>query len=309
MRLLTIGIGKNGAEVASLLARKGAKVNKVQLFKCYGIVHDIKHLRSLKLNEKNKFYLTPDEKIGVTGVLNEILSRYEIYEGSLLITSIDIEENVLTTVEVAKYLATYLDDPIIGLIIIPPLDEVIISEFKRRVNMLKKVIDVLIFIERSKVMTDYLVEAMNILGRIGEIDFKKKVIGEVVVDTSDIFNTLLGKGFSIFGFAKRKILPWWLKIMVNKSELKALKTRRMIELVKDAMNNLSIQADIKSASRALLIFSGNPNEITMDGLLSSVELIENLNDKMVVRYGDYPIPRAQHLSSVLLFSGLTKLVF
>jgi len=307
MRLLTIGIGKNGAEVSSLLARKGAKVNKVQLFKCYGIVHKVEDLRCIRLNEENKFYLIPNERIDVTGVLNEILSRYEIYEGSLLITSIDVEENVITTVEVGKYLATYLEDPIIGLIIIPPLNDVDIGEFRRRVNRLKKVIDVLIFIEKSKVTPDYLVEAMNILGRIGEIDLKKRIIGEVVVDTSDIFNTLLGKGFSIFGFAKRKILPWWLRIILNKSELKALKTRRMIELVKDAMKNLSIQADIKSASKALLIFSGDPNEITMDGLLSSVEIIERLNDKIVVRYGEYYMPRAQHLYSVLLFSGLTKL--
>ncbi|HIP58379.1 MAG TPA: cell division protein [Archaeoglobus profundus] len=308
MRLLTIGIGKNGAEVSSLLAKKGGKVNNIQLFKCYAIVHNIEHLKSIKLSDKNKFYLMANERVDTTGVLNEILSRYEIYEGSLLITSIDVEENVLTTVEIGKNLATYLDDPIIGLIIIPPLNDINVDEFKRRVNMLKKVIDVLMFIERSKITSNYLVEAMNILGRIGEIDLKRKMIGEVVVDTSDIFNTLLGEGFSIFGFAKRKILPWWIRIMLERSELKAVRTRRMIELVKDAMRNLSVQADIKSASKALVIFSGNPNEITMDGLLSSIGIIESLNDKIEVRYGDYSIPKSQHLYSVLLFSGLTKLI-
>jgi cell division GTPase FtsZ len=75
------------------------------------------------------------------------------------------------------------------------------------------------------------------------------------------------------------------------------------------MKNLSINGDIEDAKSALLLFAGNPNEITMEGLFSSIALIENLNKNIVIRYGDYPIVGSRKIASVVLFSGIKRLRF
>ena len=143
------------------------------------------------------------------------------------------------------------------------------------------------------------------------MDIKRRITGEVVVDTSDVFNSLVKDGFSVLGYSSRKLPFSWFKrvLLAGKSELKGWRTKRMIDMVQEAMENLSIQGDIEDAKSALLVFSGNPNEITMDGLFSCISLIERINSKILVRYGDYPIARSTNLSVVLLFSGIRRFKF
>jgi cell division GTPase FtsZ len=301
MRLLTIGIGKSGAEISSLLYRKGAKVNKIPLFRCYAILNSVEDVGRLKLDEKNKFFL-PRVRQDVTGILNEILSRYEIHEGSMLITSLADDYDVNITAEVGKNLMGVSDDPVIILALMPSLGDTNSSEIRDRIRTLKKASTVLLLANEGK--ADDIVEALNVLARVGEIDLKKNVAGEVVVDTSDVFNALVRDGFSIFGVSRRS-LPMF-RFFAKRSQILAERTQRMIDMVKEAVNNLSVNGDINTAKSSLIVFAGNPDEITMDGLFACIEYIENINDEIVVRYGDYPIPKAKFLSAVVLFSGITR---
>jgi cell division GTPase FtsZ len=306
MKLLTIGTGKRGAEISSLLARKGVRVNGVPLFKCYGVTNSVEELKSIKLNQKNKFYLMlGNRKVDVRSILNVILGRNEVFEGSLIITSLDDEYGVSAAIEFGERLMDYLDDPVICLGIVPPFENMSPAELRERIKKLKEVMKVLILVEESKA-NDFLVKALNILARVGEIDIKKRIAGEVVVDTSDVFNSLVKEGFSMFGFAEKKLsITWFGKILLRRdSELMAMRIHRMIELVKEAMKNVSVRGDIDTAKSALIIFAGSPDEITMDGLFSSIELVESINEDIVVRYGDYPIPNSRTISVVLLFSGI-----
>jgi cell division GTPase FtsZ len=308
MKLLTIGTGKKGAEVSSLLARKGVKVNGVPLFKCYGVTNSVEELKSIKLSQKNKFYLMlGNRKVDVRSILNVILGRNEIFEGSLIITSLDDEFGVSSAIEFGERLMEYHDDPVIGLGIVPPFESMSPAELRERIKRLKEIMKVLILVEENKT-NDFLVKALNILARVGEIDIKKRIAGEVVVDTSDVFNSLVKEGFSMFGFAERKLpITWFGKILLRRdSELIAVRTQRMTELVKEAMENVSVQGDVETAKSALIIFAGSPNEITMDGLFSSIELVEGINEDIIVRYGDYPMPNSKMISVVLLFSGITR---
>jgi cell division GTPase FtsZ len=116
------------------------------------------------------------------------------------------------------------------------------------------------------------------------------------------------EGFSVFGFAERSLpITWLYKVLLRKeSELVAVRTQRMVEMLEDALQNLSVNGDVETAKSALIVFAGNPNEITMDGMFSCIERIENLNDSIIVRYGDYPIPRSPYISVVLLLAGITR---
>ncbi|WP_457549011.1 cell division protein [Archaeoglobus sp.] len=301
MRLLTIGVGTKGAEVSSLLHRKGVKVNRIPLFRCYAVLDDVDEVGKLKLNEKNKFYLPKSSD--VTGIVNEIMSRYEIHEGAMLITSIK-EEDVNVTVELGSRLKEILDDPVMILGILD-LKETDSGELRGKIKKLKDSSDYLILTKDENV--NECVEALNVLARVGEIDLRRRIAGEVVVDTSDLFNALTKDGFTVLGQSKRNI-PLF-KFFMKRSQLLALRTQRMVDMVKDAVRNLSFDGDIRSAKSSLIVFAGNPDEITMDGLFASISFVEGLNEDMVVRYGDYPIPRARFVSVVVLFSGLRKIKF
>ncbi|ADB57466.1 FtsZ/tubulin family protein [Archaeoglobus profundus] len=301
MRLLTIGVGTKGAEISSLLYKRGVKVNRIPLFRCYAVLNNLNDVSKIKLDEKNKFYLPKNSD--VTGIINEIMSRYEIHEGAMLITSIK-EEDFNVTIELSRKLREVLDDPVMVLGVLS-LKNVDSGELRRRIKSLKEFSDYLLLTREESV--NETVEALNILARVGEIDLKRRVAGEVVVDTSDLFNALARDGFTVLGQSKRSIPIF--KFFMKRSQLLALRTQRMVEMVKDAVRNLSFNGDIESAKSSLIVFAGNPDEITMDGLFASISFVESLNDGMVVRYGDYPIPRARFLSTVVLFSGLRKIKF
>ncbi|RLI73805.1 cell division protein [Archaeoglobales archaeon] len=312
MRLLTIGAGDRGARISALLAKKGVKVNRVPLFKCYAISDNIKLIGKLKMEDKKKFYIWRDENhIDVKSFLNSVFSSYELIEGTLIISSLDDDYGFIASYELGKELRELVEDPIVGLAIVPQLGKVSIEDVRRRIKKLKEVVDILILFEDRPEMDKYLLNSLNVLSMVGEIDIKRKITGEVVVDTSDVFNSLVRDGFSVVGYSSRKLPFGWFKrvLFSGRSELKGLRTKRMIEMVQEAMGNLSIQGDIENAKSALLVFSGNPNEITMDGLFSCISLIERINSKILVRYGDYPIARSTNLSVVLLFSGIRRFKF
>ncbi len=308
MKLLTIGVGKRGAKLTSLLAKKGVKVNRIPLFRCYAVTNSLEDLKSIKLSQKNKFWMMDNSRTDVRSVLNEILGRYEIHEGSLIITSLDDEFGLKAAVEFGKRLMDYSEDPVIGLGIVPPLESMSYDELKRRIRTFKSGVRVLMLAEEGRV-NQSLIEALNIIARVGEIDLRKRVAGEVVIDTSDVFNALAFEGFSVFGFSKRKLpITWLYKVVLKReSELIAVRTKRMVEMVNEALENLSLRGDTKTAKSALIVFAGNPNEITMDGMFSCIEAVEGLNDGIVVRYGDYPIPRAPYVSVVVLLAGITRI--
>ncbi len=306
MKLLTIGVGRKGGELSSVLAKKGAKVNRIPLFRCYAVTNSLDDLKSIRLSQRNKFWLMANDRVDVRSVLNEILSRYEIHEGSLIIASLDDEFGVRTAVEFGKRLMAYSEDPVIGLGIVPPFESISPEELKVRIRTFKKAVRVLMLVEEAKVSG--VVDALNIIARVGEIDLRKKIAGEVVIDTSDVFNAITCDGFSAFGFSKRNLpITWLYKVLLKReSELVAVRTQRMVEMVEDALRNLSVSGDLSTAKSALIVFAGNPNEITMDGMFSCIERIESLNDSIVVRYGDYPIPRSPFVSVVVMLAGITR---
>ena len=306
MKLLTIGVGRKGAEISSMLSKKGIKVNRVPLFRCYAITNSLEDLKAIRLSQKSKFWLMSSDKVDVRSILNEILSRYEIHEGSLIITSLDDEFGVKTAIEFGRRLMDYSEDPVIGLGIVPSMNSLSPNELRQRIRSFRKSVRVLMLVEEGRM--GGMVDALNIIARVGEIDLKKKIAGEVVIDTSDVFNAIMCDGFSIFGFAKRNLpISWLYKVLLRReSELVAVRTQRMVEMVEEALNNLSVRGDLETAKSALIVFAGNPNEITMDGLFSCIEMVESLNKNIIVRYGDYPIPRSTFVSVVVMLAGITR---
>ncbi len=303
MRLLTIGIGLRGAKIAENFFKRGVKVNRVPLFKCFAILGDEAQMKGVAIKDDRKFYI--HSKKGVLGFLNSITKIYEIWEGMLVVFSLEDDYAFEIALEVEERMKEIFEDPIITLPLIPTLGEVDVLELKKKLLELRKRSDVLLLYEGNVGVDEKILQSMNLLALAGEVDLKRKVAGEVVVDTSDVFNALKSQGFSILGFAEQKI-PF--EILRKKSELKALRTKRMIELFDKALENLSIQAKIDDAKSALILFTGPKEEITMEGLFEVISKVERINSGIEIRYGDCPI-QSKKVSLVLLFSGVKAIKF
>ncbi len=310
MRLLTIGSGTRGSEIADVMAKKSAKVNRIKLFKCYAVANDIEVLTKLKgIPEKDRFHLAvPRAKADVGGVVNSIMERPEIYEGCLIVATLDEDFSYFLGLELAEKVREAMEDPIIGLTTLNIGGEV--AELRRRIKEFRKAVDILILFQESDGVEEKIVKSMNLISLVGEVDMKKGKTGEVVVDTSDVFNAMMKPGISAVGCASRKLPhPVVKKLFMRKEyQIKGIRAQRMVDMLKEAHSNLSIGIDEESAKSALFVFSGDPEEITMDGIFACISILESLSPEIEVRYGDYPC-KTRELSVALLYSGITRLKF
>lgn len=300
MKLLTVGIGTRGAKIVEMFSKRGPKVNRVPLFKTFVILNSVDALKSISLNEDEKFFVVNDP----TGAVTKITGLHEISEGNLVILSLEDDFAYEISLEVVKMLKKITGDYTVVAALVPKVYESDVIEIKEKIKNIRDVCDVLFLFSGTLGIDDFILKSFSLLALAGEVDLRKREAGEVVIDTSDIFNSLIYEGFSVIGYAERKVFRGLFK---DKSELKAIRTRRMIELIDSATKNLSVEAEIKDAKSALILYASRPEEITMEGIFSAISKIESLNDHIIVRYGDYPM-KTNKIHLVLLFSGIRKLL-
>jgi cell division GTPase FtsZ len=166
-------------------------------------------------------------------------------------------------------------------------------------------------------MNDELITRLGVLFGAGEID-PDGDIGELVVDSSEIINTLGSNGLSTVGYSSTEI-DYKKK---NKGLLSSLgfggtsETEDMDENVqssnrisslarKAVMGRLTHPADVSSTERALIVVAGPPEYISRKGVEDARRWIEQETECMEVRGGDYPIKGTDTLAVVVLLSGVT----
>ncbi|MEM0350873.1 MAG: cell division protein [Archaeoglobaceae archaeon] len=303
MRLLTIGIGLRGARIVEKLYKKGVKVNRAPLFKCFAVLGNENQIKTIAIKDERKFYAI--SRKSVPGIINSITKIYELWEGGLTIFSLEDDYAFEVAVELNEKIKEIFEDPVISLVLTPTLGNMDLAELKRKMIEIRKKSDILLLFEGKPDVEEKILSSMNLLALAGEFDLKKKVAGEVVIDTSDIFNALKSEGFSIIGFAEKKIS---FEIFRKKSELKAMRTKRMLELYDLALQNLSISGRLEEAKSSLILFAGPKEEITMEGLFEVIERVERINSSIEIRYGDCPL-QGRKVSLILLFSGIKSIKF
>jgi len=162
MRLLTIGSGLRGAKIAEMLHKKGVKINRVPLFKCFAVLNNEEHLRSVSLSDERKFYVH-GMKADVSGFVSRVTSLYEIFEGSLILTSLEDDFGYLTALEISERLRKVTEDVVISLAIVPQLDTSSIGEIKKRIRSLREASDILILFEGEVGVERKILEVMNLI--------------------------------------------------------------------------------------------------------------------------------------------------
>lgn len=168
-------------------------------------------------------------------------------------------------------------------------------------------------------LNEEIVRRFGVLFRAGEVT--KYGVGEMVVDSSEIINTLRGGGISSVGYAISEAIPKGKSSaksggglfggLLGKKEKAEPhvditgddKSAKIIGLVRRAMlGRLTLPCDYSTAERALVLVAGPPAELDRKGVEKSKSWVEENIAGVEVRGGDYPVDSGYVAAVVLLAS-------
>ena len=168
-------------------------------------------------------------------------------------------------------------------------------------------------------LNDEVVRRFGVLFRAGEVG--RAGIGEMVVDSSEIINTLRGGGISTVGYAIAEVTTSRSKSPVSgiiggiRSTFKKReateevllgedRTAKIISLVRRAMlGRLTLPCDFSTAERALVLVAGPPDELDRKGIEKAKSWVEENIAGVEVRGGDYPV-NSNFVAAVVLLSTI-----
>jgi len=150
-----------------------------------------------------------------------------------------------------------------------------------------------------------IVTRFGILFGAGEVEEGAEV-GESVVDSSEIINTLGGGGVSTIGYAAESVAEeigdggLLSRFTGGDGEPQdtSATTNRISSLVrKAALGRLTLPCEIDSIERALLVTAGPPAFLNRKGIERGRKWLEEQTGSMEVRGGDYPVHGSEPPSS------------
>ncbi|MDD1712805.1 MAG: tubulin/FtsZ family protein [Methanoregulaceae archaeon] len=172
-----------------------------------------------------------------------------------------------------------------------------------------------------KRLNDEIVRRFGVLFRAGEVG--KMGVGEMVVDSSEIINTLRGGGISSVGYAITSVVTKKTRTSVGgiiggiRGTLKKRetaeevllgedRTAKIISLVRRAMlGRLTLPCDYSTAERALLLVAGPPDELDRRGIEKAKSWVEENIAGVEVRGGDYPV-NSDYIAAVVMLATVSN---
>ena len=168
-------------------------------------------------------------------------------------------------------------------------------------------------------LNDEIVRRFGVLFSAGEGG--KAGVGEMVVDSSEIINTLRGGGITTVGYSRSKIggeekkksVISSIKGSIRGSIMKKPRggeegilgedrTARVISLARRAvMGRLTMPCDYTTAERALLLVAGPTQELDRKGIEKAKNWIEQNIAGIEVRGGDYPV-KSEYVAVVVVLA-------
>jgi tubulin-like protein CetZ len=168
-------------------------------------------------------------------------------------------------------------------------------------------------------LNDEIVRRFGVLFRAGEMS--RYGVGEMVVDSSEIINTLRGGGITTVGYAITAVSSKEKKTGVSgvitsikdtivrrdrddEGLLGEDRTAKIISLVRRAMlGRLTLPCDFSTAERALVLVAGPPKEIDRKGIEKAKSWVEENIAGVEVRGGDYPV-NSSYVAAVVVLATI-----
>ena len=148
----------------------------------------------------------------------------------------------------------------------------------------------------------------------GEVEALGDNIAESVVDASEIINTLGEYGITSVGYASEKVESnngGLLDRFRNNNNSDGVTgagdaTNRISALVRRAtLGKLTLQCEVDSTERALLLVSGPPEHLNRKGVDKARKWLEETTGCLEVRAGDYPMDYEDRVATIVVLSGVT----
>ncbi|MDD1712764.1 MAG: tubulin/FtsZ family protein [Methanoregulaceae archaeon] len=165
-------------------------------------------------------------------------------------------------------------------------------------------------------INELIAQRFGLLLRAGEFHQDRGPdIGEVVLDTGEVLNTMKGMGYISIGYAAEEVLPAAgfdvvrrFRIPGTRFEDSHNKAARMVQLARKAVHDeMSVQCDLASAQKALILIAGPNHEISMKGYMTVRKWIDRSIAGMEVRSGDYPLKNSRYVAVLILLAGITTI--
>ncbi|RQH03206.1 tubulin/FtsZ family protein [Natrarchaeobius oligotrophus] len=119
-------------------------------------------------------------------------------------------------------------------------------------------------------------------------------VGESVVDSSEIINTLRSGGVSVLGYASEVA-----------AEDSSENIRTVMTVARQALLTGTSMPDATAADAALLVIAGRPERIPRKGVEKARRWLEDETDSMQVRGGDFPL-ESDRLGALVLLGGAER---
>ena len=279
-----------------------------------------------------------DNKLGakiaqeeIDTVLNAIdeLGTHEI-DAFLVITGLGGGTGSGGAPVLAKYLSEMYSEPVYAIGVLPAPEEGKLYSLNAARSMvtLMKYVENLILVDNGAwrfeglslkesyaKINEEIVRRLAVLARAGE-PIEEGMVGEMVVDSSEVINTLRGGGISsigyttlpiyqkkksgLFGLIRKKSTP-----VVTAEEDKSTKIATLVR--KAALGRLTIPCNIGSAERALVLVAGPPEELDRKGIEKAKLWLENQISGVEVRAGDYPTRRTKYVAALVVLANVTDI--
>jgi len=167
-------------------------------------------------------------------------------------------------------------------------------------------------------LNNEVVRRFGVLFRAGEVSGRMGV-GEMVVDSSEIINTLRGGGITSVGYAVSEVLSkrskqqkgifgglkdkFGPKKEANEQVLMGEdRSAKIVSLVRRAMlGRLTLPCDYSTAERALVLLAGPPDEMDRKGVEKAKSWVEENIAGVEVRGGDYPV-NSEYVAAVVMLA-------
>ncbi len=341
MKFFTIGFGQAGGKILDLLIENELKRGGTLEFKSLAINTARTDLLGLKnVKEEDRLLIGQtyvkghgvgtDNKLGariaqeeIETILREIDKRdpHEI-DAFLIIAGLGGGTGSGGAPVLAKHLSEVYDEPVYVLGILPAPEEGKLYSLNAARSMMSiiKYADNLILVDNGawkfeglslrkafEKINEEIVKRLLVLARAGE-PVDPGLVAEMVVDSSEVINTLRGGGISSIGYAtalaeKEK---GFLSFGRKKKALDDERAMKIYSLVRRAvLGRLTLPCNIKSAERALILVAGPPQCLERKGLEKARMWLEGQIAGAEVRAGDYPTLRTKYVAALVILANVT----
>lgn len=348
MKLFAIGFGQAGGKIVDLLLEYDMRTRQNSIARALAIntaKADLMGLRYIPMDDRLLIGQTIAKGHGI-GADNELGAKIATDDIYTIQSAVDIrgthETDAFLIVAglgggtgsggapvLARRLKKLYTEPVYGLGILPSNDEgslYSLNAARSLMTFIKEVDSLFLFdndswkkegttlVESYQYINEEIARRFGIILGAGESPVSTVGVGESVIDSSEIINTLKGGDLAVIGYAREeaKRMGFWSKLrnmLRRRTSIETLDaTTRVVSLVRRAaMGRLTIPSDIKSAEKALILVAGPPDQLSRVGTEKARLWLEEAIGGGEVRGGDYPVPDSKYVASVVLLSGVSDI--